>query len=306
MAYDIHDNIISSEIVEVNVADQCNLSCRGCSHLSPISRKKYYDPVQLSEELGALATVYHAKKLRLLGGEPLLHPNLVDVVSACRRSGISDKICVVTNGVLLDRISDELLDAIDILEISDYGGINLTESRASDLAQRVNDHNCVLRVLRFSHFRESYSETGTKDRGLIKDIYDTCLIAHKWACHNVENGYFYKCPQAHVLRNNMPKLKDTAARPSGVQILSNQNLFSDLRRYLMSPAPLLECKYCLGSVGKLYPHEQKKRVGWREFQTAPTEDLLDSEFLGVLKNVDADANNSCVTETLVYEGRSKS
>src|SRR4051812_36441009 len=99
--------------VEVNIAEHCNLSCRSCSHLSPVMPRKYVDPSSLQHDLDALAAVYHAGSVRLLGGEPLLHPGLLSVIEVAAESGIADEVAVITNGVLLPRMPIEFWATVD-------------------------------------------------------------------------------------------------------------------------------------------------------------------------------------------------
>src|SRR5262249_58572664 len=86
---------------EFHIAEHCNLRCRSCAHLSPALPKHFVDPDALASDLTALARSYQVTVLRLLGGEPLLHPNLLDIMMAVRESHIAEKIEITTNGVLL-------------------------------------------------------------------------------------------------------------------------------------------------------------------------------------------------------------
>jgi molybdenum cofactor biosynthesis enzyme MoaA len=103
--YRVVDGRILNRRCEINVAEHCNLSCRACSHLSPVHPKAFADPAVVARDLGALAHSYHAKTVRLLGGEPLLHPDLPSVIDAVRASRVCETITVVTNGILQPRVS---------------------------------------------------------------------------------------------------------------------------------------------------------------------------------------------------------
>src|SRR5438045_9060842 len=101
--YRVVDGRILNRRVEINVAEHCNLSCRACSHMSPVHVKSFADADVVARDLTTLAPSYHAKVVRLLGGEPLLHPDLGAVIDAVRGSGVCDRVTLVTNGVLLPR-----------------------------------------------------------------------------------------------------------------------------------------------------------------------------------------------------------
>ena len=118
--------------------------------------------------------------MRLLGGEPLLHPDLLSVIDAVRRSGVCDSISLTTNGLLLPRMTAEFWSAIDVVEVSLYPNRSIKEEAQALCRDQANRHNVALRFHAFDEFQESYSETGTDDDDLVRRIYATCNIAHRW------------------------------------------------------------------------------------------------------------------------------
>lgn len=42
-------------------------------------------------------------------------------------------------------------------------------------------------------------------------------------------------------------------------IYGGENVFSDLKDFLLSPEPLEACRYCLGSLGENIEHQQLKK-----------------------------------------------
>ncbi|MBS9774464.1 MAG: 4Fe-4S cluster-binding domain-containing protein [Tenacibaculum sp.] len=105
--YAIIDGKIKTGFLEINVVKHCNLSCRGCSHAAPTIKKDLMDIEKLEKYLTLLSTFFRCKRLRILGGEPLLNPNLETIIRKGRKSNIADKVQIVTNGVLISRIEKE-------------------------------------------------------------------------------------------------------------------------------------------------------------------------------------------------------
>ena len=64
--------------------------------------------------------------------------------------------------------------------------------------------------------------------------------------------------------------------------------------------PLEACKYCMGSVGKLHPHEQLPRTKWRPLEKY--ENLLSREFLEVCEK-DVTADDGCLRSHEVYPAK---
>ena len=285
MSYLVIDNRIRTEGCELNVVHHCNLSCRACTHLSPVAARHVVDPNKVLEDFSILAKYYRPERIRLLGGEPLLHPALLEVIYAVRRSGVSDRIRVVTNGLLLPRMSDVFWQEVDEVQVSVYPGKEMSVEQLGHCQSKAKLHGGDLQLRCFDRFREAYSELGTKDKGLVRRIYNTCQAAHFWRCHNVSDGFLFRCPQSLFI----PKLvnNDILAHPTidGIKITDSPTFAGDLLAYLESPEPLASCYHCLGSVGKLFAHEQVSRRMWRLPQHYSTEELIDLEYLAALEEL---------------------
>ena len=78
---------------------------------------------------------------------------------------------------------------------------------------------------------------------------------------------------------------------NGIQITDSAEFAESLLAYLNSPEALLSCYHCLGSVGKLFAHEQIPRSQWRSRQQHPTEELIDLHYLAISES-NPSANNS--------------
>jgi len=103
--------------LRISVMDRCNFRCTYCmpaatygedyAFLPPEARLSFDEIERVCRQAAALGV----SKLRLTGGEPLLRPQLPDLVHRLRRIDGIDDIALTTNGVLLDRQSQALADA---------------------------------------------------------------------------------------------------------------------------------------------------------------------------------------------------
>jgi len=100
--------------LRISVMDRCNFRCPYCmpAHtfhdgyrfLKSAERLSFEEIVRLTR----LATTLGLKKLRITGGEPLLRPNLADLIGDLSTlPGIED-IALTTNGILLAKYATEL------------------------------------------------------------------------------------------------------------------------------------------------------------------------------------------------------
>lgn len=77
MKYELKNGkVLTSGIIKYAVAYHCNLRCSGCVHLSPYSRKHFPSLESFTADLNQLSRGFHAPFIDLLGGEPLLNPEI--------------------------------------------------------------------------------------------------------------------------------------------------------------------------------------------------------------------------------------
>jgi len=274
MPYDIRDGRIQTRQCEVDPAHHCNLSCRACNHLAPMARPYFVDPEDVRRDLSILVQAYHTESFCLAGGEPLLHPHLLDVVEAVRQSRIGDRVRLFTNGVLLDRMPDELWQNLGGVQVrlSVYPGtIQVRELRA--LQRRASSQGVDLKPVFYHSFREAYSELGTTNSRLVGRIFSTCLFTHFRHCHIVHNGYFYRCGHSLYISRYLLGISGPDVVRNGIKIEDRSGFVDDLLGYLLSENPLPACQYCLGSVGKQIRHGQEPRRVTRAPRS--TEQLVD-------------------------------
>ena len=126
----------TTRYLDIHVVDHCNLRCAGCLHFSPLAPKRFLDLAEYERDLKVLAAVKgiegYFNYICLMGGEPLLHPQVDEVVRITRRHLKRERIMLSTNGLLLKRMSDAFWDALvscDVaLAISPYPiGVNYPE-----------------------------------------------------------------------------------------------------------------------------------------------------------------------------------
>ncbi|MDY6358684.1 MAG: radical SAM protein [Cyanobacteriota bacterium] len=97
------------EKIDVHLTDHCNLNCQGCTHFSPLAQEFYLDLQDFKNDIGRLAALTGAKlgQMFLLGGEPLLHPQLTQFFQIAREFFPNTQIIIITNGILLPEQPDE-------------------------------------------------------------------------------------------------------------------------------------------------------------------------------------------------------
>jgi hypothetical protein len=105
------DGRVSMPQFGMRIVDGCNLRCEYCTAYSP-----YLHGQVPADELIASFKEWrkkiHPRVFILYGGEPLLHPELERLVRESANIWNDSKLSLVTNGLLLDRVKPEVLQAI--------------------------------------------------------------------------------------------------------------------------------------------------------------------------------------------------
>ncbi|MFZ2630632.1 MAG: radical SAM protein [Desulfosalsimonadaceae bacterium] len=259
MFWKIQNGIIYTKRLEINVVHHCNLSCRGCSHLSPRLPKYFVSPDKLLCDLTVLSKYCRPERISLIGGEPLLHPDLPEIMNIVRKSGISDKIRVVTNGILLNRMPDQFWKNVDEVVVSLYPNHPMQVKDLAVFKKHTKKFATSIELRYQDHFSEAFLETCNANDALVKRIYQTCTAPRAACCHTLYEGYYYKCPKSVFIPLAYNERYNGDVFDNGVRITESNKSADALLKYLSAEEPLKSCRYCLGSVGKRFTPEQTDR-----------------------------------------------
>jgi organic radical activating enzyme len=245
---------IQLRALEINAVLHCNLSCRGCSHASPAAARWFADPVVVERDLRLLSHVATTEHVRVLGGEPLLHPDLRGVLAAVRASGIRGRIRVVTNATRLHLAPWDWLECADEVHVSIYPGTSVQNEALAELERQCRLGKKGLLVKRYHGFRLVHPVRPLQPEQA-ETVFATCQLVHAWGCHTVHEGALYLCP---VSAPPYEALEDErcALEPAAT-------LRPRLEAFLARQDPLAACTNCLGTVGALVPHAQVSKAHWR-------------------------------------------
>jgi GTP 3',8-cyclase len=99
--------------LRLSITDRCNLRCDYCTswrdwrHLPPQEILSYEELLEIARTAAGMGIC----KIRITDGEPLVRRGVVDFVAELHRLAGLDKVCLTTNGVLLENLARPLYDA---------------------------------------------------------------------------------------------------------------------------------------------------------------------------------------------------
>ena len=102
-----NDDPVPMGNLEINVSYGCNLKCRYCVHFCD-TMTGFVSLEELSVWLQTWRNKISPSHVRLIGGEPLLHPDLETIIRMVRNTWQATRIDLVTNGLLLSQKAEIL------------------------------------------------------------------------------------------------------------------------------------------------------------------------------------------------------
>lgn len=270
--YRLDNQRIRTESFEIHVAEHCNLKCRDCCNISPFNAKKFISLEEVTEIAQFVNQRFRPDVFKIAGGEPTLHPQLDEILQIVKKTCPGTVLRVISNGLLLHRMSTEFWKNIDQLTISNYISAPVKPKLLDEIRRKAREHEVVLNIKFVEQFNEIFVDDRIEEKEKIRGIYDDCWMRHR--CLIIRGGQFYKCTRAAYM-NDFLSLKgksatagtSTYSEADGIDL--NHPDFQDRAlSYLNDASPLLSCEYCLGVSGGLRENIQLKTING-QLQTSP-------------------------------------
>lgn len=239
----------SIDHIMLNITTKCSLRCRECSALIPyVQFPKHYD---VDELLGDLAKVLdclgHVRAVNFYGGEPMLHPQLAQMIRALKFEARFDHLSIITNGTIVP--NEDLLQAMGeeprfMVRISDYGTIS---GKVQTLVELFEQHRIPYEVTNYA-----YWEKGTKiewcneTQAQLTKKFKHCLGCSILYVHN-RKGYLCNVASAGCNIGVFP-----ASTSNYIDLADAEALPDRLKDFITRPNRgeyFDACKYCSGTHG---------------------------------------------------------
>lgn len=238
---------------DVYLCSHCNLKCRSCTRFSSISKAHFYDFNQYKKDILHLKKIkFNLKFLSFSGGEPLLHPKIINFIEYTRFLFPDIDLSIITNGLAFNKQSEtfykvlrdnnvyvtyteypyEKIDYNELINICNYYNIKYRNIFIVD--KRTKDCKNQTRLL-FSTNRLSENET------CIKEIKKYVICNNDCPC--LWNGRLYQCgtiPFSFALNekyNTNFKISD-----DDYMIITEIKNTEQVFKFWLNPTSF--CKYC--------------------------------------------------------------
>lgn len=236
----------SLSYLEVHLVDHCNLNCKGCAHFSPLCKAWFLNLDDFTKDLTRLKSkVTNIELFRLMGGEPLLHENLLPILSVTRNIYPNSRIVLVTNGILLPKQKVDFFNAL----LTD--NIELQITVYPDKRQNVKKYLEILDAFKVKAeiFNTEEFSKHLKLKSTRNAVQSIKECHEKQFCPTMKNGYLFQCSGLAHLNNfyNFFNI-DNLPLPTGYNIYSDDFSFGKIIEFLNRPDEI--CAHCFYSYDK--------------------------------------------------------
>ncbi|GHT88856.1 hypothetical protein FACS1894137_17430 [Spirochaetia bacterium] len=231
---------------EVHATDHCNLNCKGCEHFSSVANEEFLDINIFERDCARLSELTKRKieDFAIVGGEPLLHPQITKIFDIARKYFPFDKIIVLTNGLLLLKLEDDFWENCRknniIVTITKYPiklDFQTIEKKAQSHGVKMEymgSTGTIIKTMRINPL-------DLEGNQIPKKSFKYCYMSNY--CIHLRDGKLYTCPRVPNIHffNQYFNQELKVTEKDYIDIFEVNNLTEILDR-LCRPIPF--CRYC--------------------------------------------------------------
>lgn len=250
------DNIEFFPHLEIQIVEHCNLNCASCTHFSSLAEESLIDKEPFFEQLKKANIIFEGrcKSLKIMGGEPLLHPEVSELLKLARVAMPNIKLTLQTNGILLPEMSDEFWRACKdnnvLVRVTRYPikhDIEKINQMAKEYNIELKFHPSENEIKYFNLYPLNIVGNGTPEEN-----YYNCKMKMRYAL--IKNDKLYPCPIAGNAEHFnkafgeklIQKIEDSIS-------LDDISTFDEYKEFATKAIPF--CRYCM-------PTQYRRNIGW--------------------------------------------
>ena len=216
--------------LEVMATQSCNLSCLGCTNYSDLPAKGFVSWQEIKNSLLAWGEKLEILDFGIIGGEPLLNPEIEDWILGIRQLLPNSQIRLVTNGLLLDK-KFHILDLLHeigncVFEITVHQNNQKLEETIQNVFKKYNwspitEYN-IDRWTTGNQFRFQVGRPNTFIK-TYKNFYENMMpysnnpadafeICCQKTCPLLYQGKIYKCSTSALLQTTLNRVGNPNAK----------------------------------------------------------------------------------------------
>ncbi len=230
---------------EVNLTEHCNLNCKCCTQFSCIAEEEYIDTNVMERDFKRLGELFSGvcERIYLIGGEPLLHPDVEKCMKIARNYFPVGQISIFTNGILLPKCKETFWQSCRENDIAIIVTKYPIQFNYAQIVKKAEEESVYFEFYGASEdFKYmtclNMDITGRQD---IKRSWLDCKESNN--CIKLRDGKLFTCtrPAAIYKLNRYFNMNFEVAEADYIDIYMAENE-SEILKKLAKPIPF--CRYC--------------------------------------------------------------
>ncbi|TLD88710.1 4Fe-4S cluster-binding domain-containing protein [Helicobacter sp. MIT 05-5294] len=232
-------------ILEIHLAEHCNLNCFSCNHFSQLAPKGFPDILQFKQDMERLSNLTFGLvgRFHLMGGEPLLNPNCKDFFQVTRKYFPKSAIWLVTNGILLESQPKDFWESCRENKIEIHPTKYPIKVNWEVIEQKCKDFGIPLIFYDNSNIQKTSYKTILDLKGSLDSLngFSYCHQANN--CTHFKNGKIYPCSIApNIQYFNAAFHQNLPITPIDFIDIYKAKDYHEILQFLAKPIPF--CRFC--------------------------------------------------------------
>lgn len=227
----------------LDITNYCNLNCKSCGSYSPLAEKKFDDVKEIKKSLERLSDLSGGicHHINILGGEPLLHPELLRIIRMTRDYFPVGSVFLVTNGTLLLQQKEEFWETCRRNNVIIAPTHYPIEINYEEIQRKVSREGCKYRCSGLASDLWFFTGIGEDVNSIESKRFLECIFAND--CGVLKDGKIYMCPKpAKVDLLNKEFGTDFKVTEKDYIDIFKINDVDEIMEFLAKPIPF--CRYC--------------------------------------------------------------
>lgn len=242
----LEKKIASNMTLAFHIVDHCNLNCQMCNKYAPLTTPNFFAPDIIARDAHFLSKLTDGKlgKIFITGGEPLLHPELKEIVARIHNYFPLTPIQIMTNGILLAYRKEDFFGFLKNNNTSIWMTQYPIDFDYENLIQIIIENDCKLQLAveeEKTSWRFPLDLSGRQEK-----FWMFFCWMHDGGCINLLDGKISPCGLMHASKHFEKYFGCTLKRsPRDMLDIYTVHSFDEISDFLADYQPFCSnCKIC--------------------------------------------------------------
>lgn len=244
MQVNLYQNKLNIKYFLYEIVHHCNLNCKGCDHCAPIAEPEFVDLERYKKDLEKIKKTFHIiDSIGVMGGEPLLHPDFLEIVKITRKVLKYTGIFIFTNGICLKDKDDKFWKALGKEKANFIITRYNLDLNYRNIEATARQHGVYISYENGNKLKNEFNKIRLDLNASMDAEYSHTHCFQAQFCPTLENGILYRCPIVPAARhfNKYFNKNLIVSKGDGIDLYKRPKK-EEILSYFNNPIPF--CRYC--------------------------------------------------------------